>query len=232
MQNWLAEILNSGQFALIGFPAAFLLGLSTFTSAAGCCVPAAVIVAGYTGAQENQDRRRIFITAGAFFLASVVSLSAAGAIISLFGQTLSSELGFYGEVVIGLIAVFFGSAALGFLPFSFPGFKPAARRLPKGLLGITLLGLTLGFASTACSITCCAPVQLPLVLGMAAVRGEVFQGSLILALFAVGYSLPLVLLVAGLSLGKTSRILTKIARPLRLVSGIILIIMGLWIILP
>jgi cytochrome c-type biogenesis protein len=232
MQNWLSQILNSGQFDLMAFPAAFLLGLSTFAGAVGCCIPAVVIVAGYAGTRQDQDKRGVFLAAGCFFLGSIVSLSVVGALVSYFGQTLSSQLGFYGEIIVGLIAIFFGCIALELLPFRLPSFKLATDRLPKGMLGASLLGLAVGATSTTCSLTCCAPVQLPIVLGLATMRGEAAKGALILALFAMGYSLPLMALMLGFSLGKASALMVKITKPLRLISGVAFIAMGLWIILP
>ena len=81
-------------------------------------------------------------------------------------------------------------------------------------------------------MACCGPVMLPIVLGLAALRGEGIWGALILAVFAVGYSLPMVAVMLGVGLGKLSGIATKIAGPIRIVGGIVLVGVGFWLMLP
>ena len=90
-----------------------------------------------------------------------------------------------------------------------------------------MFGLALGGGSTACTMGCCAPL-LPVVLGMAVLRGQSGWGALIMTMFAVGYSLPLAAIMLGASLGRLSGVAQKAAKPIRIVAGVGLIGVGFW----
>ncbi len=114
------------------------------------------------------------------------------------------------------------------MPFRLPAFKLVPEKVPNGLLGASIIGLTTGLATAGCAAVC-TPIQLPVVLGLATLRGEVLQGALILGLFAIGYTFPMVAIMLGVGLGKATKIMAKIDKPLRIVSGIFLIGVGLYL---
>ena len=232
MEDWIMEILKGDQFGLLAFLAAFLFGLSSaFTTAACGAIPAMLVIVGYTGASKSRGRRQLFMAATVFTVSSVLSLALFGALISYFGgslQDLTGRVGFYALKTVGLVAIFVGLLSLGILPFRLPAFKLAPGKFPSGLLGASVIGLTAGLASAGCAATC-SPIQLPIVLGLATLRGEVLQGALILGLFAIGYTFPMVAIMLGVGLGKATKIMAKIDKPLRIVSGIFLIGVGLYL---
>ncbi|UCE97739.1 MAG: hypothetical protein JSV74_07340 [Dehalococcoidia bacterium] len=232
MEDWIMEILKGDQFGLLAFLAAFLFGISSaFTTAACGGIPAMLVIVGYTGASKG-GRRQLFITAAAFTIASVTALMLLGALMSYFGgamQDLTGRLGFYALKAVGLIAIFIGFLALDILPFRVPEFKLAPEKVPSGILGASVIGLTAGLASAGCAATC-SPIQLPVVLGLATLRGEMLQGAFILGLFALGYTFPIVAIMLGVGMGKASRIMAKIDKPLRIISGIFLIGVGFYLI--
>ena len=232
MEEWIAQVLNASEFGILVLPAGFLLGLITSVGAGGCCLPVLAAVAGYAGTRQDINRRDVLLTGACFTLASVLSLAAAGALVGYFGQVVGASLGIYGKMLIGFMAIVFGFLALDLFPFRLPTFAPAPGKLPRGVLGASVLGLAAGGANTTCAMTCCGPVLLPIVLGLAALRGEGAWGALILATFAVGYSLPMVAVMLGVGLGKLSGIATKIAGPIRMVSGVVMIGVGFWLLLP
>lgn len=232
MEDWIAEILKGDQFGLIAFLAAFLFGLSSaFTTAACGAIPAMLVIVGYTGATKGGGRRQLFMAAAAFTISSVLALALLGALMSYFGgslQELTGRVGFYALKAVGLVAIFIGFVSLDILPFRLPEFKLAPEKVPDGLLGASVIGLTAGLASAGCAATC-SPIQLPVVLGLATLRGEVLQGALILSLFAIGYTFPMVAIMLGVGLGKATKIMAKIDKPLRIVSGIFLIGVGFYL---
>ncbi len=232
MEEWIAQVLNASEFGILVLPAGFLLGLITSVGAAGCCLPVLAVVGGYAGTRRDIHRRDVLMAGACFMLASILSLAAAGALVGYFGQAVGASLGIYGKMLIGFMAIVFGLLALDLLPFRLPTFAPATGKLPRGVLGATVFGLAAGGANTTCAIACCGPVMLPIVLGLAALRGEGVWGALILAMFAVGYSLPMVAAMLGVGLGKLSGLATKIAGPIRMVSGVVMIGVGLWLLLP
>jgi len=217
MEDWIQEILKGDQFGLLAFVAAFLFGISSAVTTAACggsavttaaCggIPAMLVIIGYTGASKGGGRRKLLMAAAAFTISSVAALMLLGALMSYFGgslQDLTGRFGFYGLKAIGLVAIFIGFLALDFLPFRLPEFNFAPKKVPSGMLGASIIGLTAGVASAGCAATC-SPLQLPVVLGLATLRGEVLQGAFILGLFALGYTFPMVAVMLGVGLGKTA----------------------------
>ena len=229
MEEWINQVFSAPEFGLLALPAALLFGLITALACLGCCAPIIAAVIGYAGSREGQQRRDIFVIAGFFMLGTVLALSAAGLLVGYIGQTASSTFGLYGKIFIAIVVIFLGFAALNILPFKLPSIDLAKSKLPNGLLGVSIFGLSVGVASTAYTMGCCGPVLLPIVLGLSMLKGQPWWGALILAVFAVGYSLPMVAVILGVGIGKLSIISNKIAGPIRIVSGIILIVAGFWL---
>ena len=230
MDAWLSEVLKGDQFGFIMLAAAFLFGMSSAATTAACGgLPAMLVIVGYTGSSKA-SQKTLFLAAGAFTLSSVLALGSLGALSSFFGQSLLSatgSFGFYAQKVLGLIAIFIGLSALDLTPFRFPTFKVSTDKLPPGMIGAILVGLSVGLATAGCA-TACSPLQLPIVLGLAALRGEVLMGTIILVVFALGFVFPLVAIMLGIGMGKSFTIMEKIDKPLRIVSGLLLIGLGFW----
>lgn len=231
MEEWIKQVFSTPEFGILVLPAGFLLGLITAFGSICCSAPLIAGVVGYAGTREDLNRRDVLVTAACFMLGTIISLSAAGALIGYLGQAASSSLGMYGKILIGAIAIFFGFAALDLLPFRLPTFGLAKDKLPKGLLGASIFGFAVGGASTTYTMACCGPAMLPIVLGLSALRGQGGWGALILATFAVGYSLPMAATMLGVGLGKLSGAANKVSGPIRIASGILLIGVGFWLIL-
>ena len=131
--------------------------------------------------------------------------------------------------MIAIICIFFGFVSLNILPFKLPTINPIKTKLPSGLLGASIFGLAVGGASTAYTMGCCGPMMLPIVLGLSMLKGQPGWGAVILATFAIGYSLPMVAVILGVGFGKMTGIANKIATPVRIASGILLIGAGIWL---
>lgn len=232
MEDWIAQVFNASEFGILVIPAGFLLGLITSVGNGGCCFPVLAAVIGYAGTRQNLHRRDVVVSSLCFMLASVLSPAAAGALIGYFGQVVGESLGIYGEMLIGFVVIVFGLLALDLFPFRLPTFAPTMGKLPQGVWGASILGFAAGGANTTCAMTCCGPVMLPIVLGLATLRGEGVWGALILAVFAVAYSLPMVAVMLGVGLGKLSGVAIKVAGPIRMVSGVVMIGVGFWLLLP
>ena len=231
MEAWIQQVFNAPEFSILVLPAGFLLGLITAFGSIACCAPMMAAVIGYAGSREEQQQRDIFVIAGFFALGAVLSLTAAGYLVGYIGQAASSAFGLYGKIFIAIVTIFFGFAALNLLPFRLPSFSPIQRKLPTGLLGASIFGLAIGGGSIAYCMACCGPLMLPVVLGLSILKGQGGWGALILATFALGYSLPMVAAILGIGLGKLTGIANKIAKPIRIASGILLLGAGAWLLL-
>ncbi len=229
MEVWIQQVFTAPEFNVLVLPAGFLFGLITSLACLGCCAPIIAAVIGYAGSRENERRRDIFVIAGSFMLGTVLALSAAGLLVGYIGQAASSTFGLYGKIFMAAVVIFLGFATLNILPFKLSSINITQSKLPGGLTGAALFGLAVGTASTAYTMGCCGPVLLPVVLGLSMLKGQPGWGALILALFAVGYSLPLVAVILGVGVGKLAIFSSKITEPIRIVSGIVLIAAGLWL---
>lgn len=234
MDAWLSQVLKGSEFGWAVLGAAFLFGLSSAATTASCGgLPAMLVIVGYTGASKENSRRQLYMAVASFLISSIVVLGILGALSSQIGNTILSKggaIGFYGRKVLGLVAAFIGLTALDLTPFRLPTFKVATNKLPSGALGAMLVGVSVGLANAGCA-TACSPLQLPIVMGFAALRGRVLEGTIVLILFALGFTLPLVAVMLGLGLGKSTKFMEKMDKPLRIVSGLFLIGLGFWFLL-
>lgn len=226
--EWVEQIFSSPEFGIVALPAAFVLGLITAVSLA-CNLGLIAAVAGYAGGQGGISKRRdAWFTSLFFLIGTTIALASLGLLVSFFGQYIGANFGRYGQLLAGIVAIFFGLATLDFLPFRRPSFTMANQRRRSGFGGAALFGFVVGAASVSCTLVCCGPL-LSVVLGVAATRGQVGWGTLILAMFALGYSLPLAALMLGVGLGRLTSVFQKAIKPIRIVAGLLLLVAGFWL---
>ena len=103
--------------------------------------------------------------------------------------------------------------------------------LKPGIFSAILFGLAIGGLSTAFN-SCCNPI-FPIILAASFVKGSMLWGLLMLTVFALGYALPLALGMVGLKLGleKMSAGISKVGRAVQYTGGILLIIMGFYLLI-
>jgi cytochrome c biogenesis protein CcdA len=229
MQDWITQVFSAPEFGLMVLPAGLLFGLITSFACMGCSAPLIAAIIGYAGSREGEQQRDTFVIAGFFMLGTILAFSAAGWAVGFIGQAVGNAFGLYGKIFIAILAIFFGFVALNLLPFRLPSLTPATGKLPSGILGASIFGLGVGVVSVTYTMGCCGPMLLPVVLGVSALKGEGGWGALILAMFAVGYSLPLVAAILGIGLGKLTGFVHKIAGPIQKLSGVLLIVAGVWL---
>lgn len=166
----------------IVFSAGFLSGLSP------CSLPTVVLVVGYVSAKKTETHLHAFLLSLAFVGGIIFTLASLGALSGLLGELARSKVFNYALIfVIVLIALWM----LGLFNLHI-GAHPDHWKPKKGsdALGAFLLGLPFGVAASPCTL----PVTLA-VLVYAARMGDVCYGVLLLAVFALGRSVPL--LMAG-----------------------------------
>jgi len=232
MNDWITTVLRGQTSGFMVLLASFLFGLSSAATTAGCGgLPAMLVIIGYTGSSKTGQRKQLLTAAGAFALSSIVVLGALGAVVSLAGKNImdsTSVYGFYAKKILGFAALLIGLSALDWLPVRFPTFKVSTDKLPGGTKGALLLGATVGLATAGCAAAC-SPMQLPVVLGLAVLRGRVLEGTIILVVFAIGFASPLVAIMLGLGMGRATHLMEKMDKPLRFISGAFLILIGFWL---
>lgn len=231
MQEWITQTLESPSVSAAVLAAAFLLGLlGCVTSACNLAVLGAI--AGYSGSMSGEKKRRHLLLAGLFFLlGTMIAMAVLGAVTGFVSQTIGATLGSYWKIFAGLLMVLLGLVTLGVFPFKLPKISAPSESIPTGAAKAIVYGLLIGGATTACSAGC-SPV-LPVVLGVVTLQGRTAWGAVVLAVFAVGYSLPIAAAFVGLSAGldKFASATRRVSQGVKVLGGVLLAGVGFYLLL-
>ena len=213
----------------LGLIFALILGVVSAATSACCTLPALGILVGYSGTRVEVSRKDVFRSAAFFTLGTVVSLMIIGGIAGFVGQVAQNVLGRYWKIFAGIVAVFFGLAALKLLPFNLSLGNYGKAIQSCGKIETVLAGLILGGIVAVSSLPCNPGIFI--VLGAAVLQGLVFWAILMLAMFAIGFSLPLGAVLLGVSLGKMTLFARNADVAIRWFSGLILLVAGFYFLL-
>lgn len=207
----------------LAFLAVFMGGL---ISAASPCVLAAIpLIIGYVGGYSEGNKKK----AALYSLVFVIGLALAFTILGAAAAAVGRFLGFLGKwLYIGLaaIAIIMGLQLLGIVSLALP-LQGSRGVKTEGLLGAFFLGLLTGVASSPCA----TPV-LVVILAYVSTQGDLFYGSSLLFVYALGHCA--LIFVAGTSVGLTESFLKSrgadgFSRYSRIASGVILMGVGMYI---
>jgi cytochrome c biogenesis protein CcdA len=224
---WAKTVLEQVGFRPVALPLAFVLGLASAVASACCTLPLLGAIVGYSGTREDRDRRAKFLAALFFMLGTTIALIILGTVAGFIGQVAQDTMGKYWRVFAGLIAIFVGLAALKLLPFKLPTKTADTRSRPKGLLGAAAFGLVMGGGVSVASLACNPGIFI--VLGVAVLQGYTLWTIAITAAYAVGFSLPLALIMLGASFGKSAIKAKRTETTIRIIGGVLLIIAGFYL---
>lgn len=229
MLEYCVTTLQNAASQPIGLLFALLLGTVSAATSACCTLPAMGILVGYSGAREDKNRHAAVSSVIFFTVGTVISLMIIGGIAGFVGQTAQTSLGSYWKIFAGIVAILFGLATLKLLPFKLPASSSKQSTNRFGKLGPVAVGLLMGGGVAASSLPCNPGIFI--VLGAAVLQGQMVWATLLLAMFAVGFSLPLGAVLLGLSLGKTALLSKNADTAIRWVSGCILLVAGFYLLL-
>ena len=230
MPEWIDQNLISPTLGPAVIAAVFSLGI---IGALGSCCNIAIIgiLAGFSSSLSSNHKKRDILLAGLFFMLGVaVVFGVVGLAAGLISQAALTLLGKYWKFFAGFILVFLGAVTLDLVPFKLPQFKPAATKNRRGAAGAIIYGFLIG-AGLAGVTTFCNP-PLYMALAVAALQVNSLQAGVIMSTFAIGYALPFAIALIGLGFGisKISSISGKSAPVIKIILGIILIALGIYII--
>ena len=176
-----------------------------------------------TGASE---RKIILLNASMFVLGFSVVFISLGASASLVGQ-LFGQYKIWIARVGGVFVVLFGLHFLGIL--NIPLFERERRvhliHRPSGYLGSALVGVAFSAGWTPCVSYALSPILI-----LASDSGSVGTGVALLSVYSLGLGIPF--LISALALQVFLRYTTHLKKHMRLVSsvsGIFLVVMGIWL---
>lgn len=231
MKAWIQQVLSSDQAGYTVLIAVFLFGIiSVFTCA--CNFSIIAIVAGYSGTLGASGKTKVIIGNSLLFLMGMlISMSVIGGIIGYASELISTSFGNYWKIAAGITAILFGLFTMDLLPFKIPSINIRSPRQKSGILSSVIFGLTIG-GLTLASGTCCNPV-FPVILAVSFVKGSLIWGMLLLFVYALGYdaTFTAIMIGIGLGFGKTTRSYTKVGIVLKYVGGIILLVVGFYLLL-
>jgi cytochrome c biogenesis protein CcdA len=198
--------------------AAFFAGLVSVLSP--CILPVIPAVLAYS--TEEGKFRPLAIVSGLS-----LSFTSMGIITSIFGATLKAYLDYlniFAEILLitMAIALLFDLNIFNF----FGNFSSLANSKREGLFGGLLLGLSLGIVW----IPCVGSV-LGSILTTVAVSGKVVYGALMLSIYSVGFSIPMLLVAysASFSSSKIQNI-SRCGFPLKKIAGLIILGVGFYMV--
>ena len=229
MLQYMTERLQQVSSEPLGLALALILGAVSAATSACCTLPALGLIVGYSGTHVADSRRTVARSTLFFTLGTIVSLMILGAVSGFVGQVAQGVLGRYWKVFAGAVAVFLGLAGLRLLPFNLSFGKMDAAKDRLGRSGPVLAGLVLGGVVAVSSLPCNPGIFI--VMGAAILQGAVLWATLLLGMFAVGFAMPLGIVMLGISLGKVSAAAKGADAAIRWIAGLLLIAVGFYLLI-
>ena len=187
--------------------------------ASPCVLPMVPIIV--TGTSDDHKYRPLLIVTGLSF-----SFIMMGVLTSLFAGAVAGVMPMV-EKMVGVVVIIFGLSMLFginvFKKFTF--FYKAQQFQSKGKWSGLVLGMTLGIIW----IPCVGPM-LSGVLALVATQGKLTSGLILLTFYSLGFSIPMLLAgYASQSFRHKIRAVNAHPTAIRLISGLLLIVFGYYI---
>lgn len=231
MGTWIDQAINFDNAPVLVLMAVFLMGvLSVFTCA--CNFSIIGVVAGYSGATIGQGKPKGYFLKGLSFLTgTIISMSVIGALFGYAGNWAQESLGKYGQIAAGLVAILFGLYSMDIVPVKLPDLSLKSKQSQANIFASVIIGFSVGGLSAACN-TCCNPF-FPVILAASFVKGSAVWGFIMLAVFALGFGIPLAAIIIGmgLGLGGLSARLSLIVKIVKFAGGIAMVALGFYLLL-
>lgn len=208
--------------SLISFLLVYVGGI--LTSISPCTLTMLPIMVGYIGGYG--DHKGLSKLRGlSLSFVCVLGMSLTFALFGIAAVLLGKIFGQLGDAwyyILAAIALLMGLQLLGVIHLSFPGLGKLPVR-PGGYLSTFLIGLFFGLVMSPCA----TPV-LAVIVAYVASTGNIVYGALLLFVYGVGHGLPLILAGTFTALIKELPKFQKYTRFVTLLSGTLLIILGLY----
>ena len=229
MQEMIATIksmLDSAGYGPLAIVFSLVLGILSAVGSACCTLPLIGAVAGVSMTRTS-DRRTALWSTILFMAGVVVALLAIGWIFIFFGQAIIKISGDYWKIAAGCMTLLFGIGALRLFPFNFPKLKFSLGKDNSAAIVSGFSGMIFGGTIAVISLPCSPGIFI--VLGAAVLEKHMLWAFSTLTAYAIGFSVPLSALVLGLSLGKGAVPLQKAEKVIRIVAGILLISISIYL---
>ncbi len=218
----LTEIFNSQSSIYLLLGASFLGGV--ISSLSPCSLSMLPLIIGYIGGYSESKPIRTLFQMMIFVIGTGVVFSVIGGICALTGKIFVGNP--YFALIVASIVLIMGLKILGVLDFDLP---VLIKEIPQNKLNNDfvypfILGIVFALIGTPCS----TPI-LASIMGFASISASVGQAVLMLFLFSMGQGLIFILAGFLTSKLKTSNNFYKISENIMKISGLLLIIVALYI---
>ncbi|MFO7860059.1 MAG: cytochrome c biogenesis protein CcdA [Desulfosalsimonas sp.] len=151
-----------------------------------CHLASIPLIVAYVGGQQTAvNPKRAGWYAGAFSMGLFITIAAVGIICAMLGRMLG-DVGIWLQVAVGAVLIWVALGMLGVQACTMSGGLLYRLNL-RGIHGAFGLGLAYGILSGSCTFGFIAPI-----LAIVTVQQEIFAGSVMMLLFALGHCLPIV----------------------------------------
>ena len=221
MEN-LTQLFSTQSSIYILFGAAFLGGL--ISSISPCSLSMLPLIIGYIGGYSDEKPLKTLLQMIVFVIGSGIVFSIIGAICALTGKMFIGNP--YFALIVASIVMIMGLKILGFLEFDLP---PIIKEIPKNefnndFLYPIILGAVFALIGTPCS----TPI-LASIMAFASISAKISSAVIMLFLFSIGQGLILILAGFITSKIKTSEKFYQLSEKIMKFSGILLILVSLYI---
>lgn len=213
------EQLYHTDFSYLTFVFIFFGGLISGVSP--CTLPTVLIIVGYVGGDRNRSTLRSFYLSLAFILGIALCLSVLGAAASGLGGLMPDPRILW--YVVAAIAVIMGLYMLEYIKFNIGAVLPFKPKKNGSIFSAFLIGIPFGLTASPCTL----PVTLT-VLAFAAAKGSPTLGFLLLFVYAIGRSLPLLAAGTFTGLAANSHLMARWGSSIQKASGYLLVGLGLY----
>jgi cytochrome c-type biogenesis protein len=214
-------------YSIMGYFLVFFGGI--VTSIGPCNIAMVPLIVGYIGGSHNLSRSRSFSISLFFALGMAITFMLLGVIASFVGGLLggSTRVWYY---LVAVVCLVIGLQMLGVLNLTLPTWFGGLREKVqhKGLSGALLLGLVSGLVASQCA----TPVLVAILTYVVAQKASLVYGAILLFIYALGRAVPIILAGTFTGVLKGFRSLGRWTDWMEKVSGVILLLVGvyfLWI---
>ncbi len=214
--------LQLNHLSLLSIAVIFLAGL--LTSFTPCMLSMLPITIAYIGGYESQGKLQGIIQSAWFSLGLATTLAGLGILAASLGK-IYGQIGIGLPIFVSIVAILMGLNLLELITFQFPSLGAEnwiTEELPPGIRSYSL-GLTFGLVASPCS----TPV-LATLLAWVATKQDLMLGGVLLLAYTVGYVLPLVLAGTFTATLKKMLELRRWSAWINPVSGVSLIVFGMF----
>lgn len=207
------------QASLLGLSAALVTGfLFSFNPASFATVP--VVLAYVTKARALKEA---VMLCGGFIAGMITTHVVLGIGAALGGDWISDSLDQRWNVLLGAVLIVLGAVWAGWLKIPMPWFSVRGQRVAT-VWGAFLLGIP--FTVGICPV--CSP-GLWIALSASAAIGSVLYGAILLLVFSVGRTLPMLIGAVGVGYLESLKPLSAWHRWFEVFGGTIMILVGLYL---